>query len=370
MKYIGWIDDLRGLGIVLIVAGHVVATLGNMTGGAGQAAMFKVFDAIYSFHVPFFFVLAGLTFSGRKGFVELVKGKFFRLMLPYYLWGGICALVYGIVGQSVSSTISSVSTTSSFANKTLHGAWWIPILSILHGGGWPDGNGLSFNGVLWFLPVLFFCELLYHVLVRICPRPTLRFAIASLALVFLGRYTYYRDVPYHILWCVRFMPYIAFGHWLQDILNLNGKAESDEKESFRMSVVVLLVAMSVLCIIPKTSYQYWAGRQVKALTIIIALVAVARLGYMRLFRIVSATTMGIMIFHKFPLVAAQVLIGKAGVLKVSCNDSMFVVYLSFIAAVIIFVLVAVCHYSTRLVIRVIPWSFGMQHQKVSLKQQN
>lgn len=359
MKRIGWIDDLKGLGIVLIVAGHVVATLGNMSNGAGHAAMRRVFDDIYAFHVPLFFFIAGLTFSRQKSFPEFVKAKLFRLMVPYFFWGGLCAIVYGIVGSAVSASISSLSTTSSFASKTLHGSWWTPVVSLIHGGGWPNGNGLSYNGVLWFLPVLFLSELLYFVFRRICPLAIWRIAITSVCLVYLGRYSYYHDMPYHIHWCVRFMPFIALGDWLRGVLNLDvnvrvvGKAET-------AIVAILFATLSVFTVLPDLSHAYWARWQLRAGVLIITVLAIAKIGLLGTFRNVAATSIGIMLFHKFPLVASQILIGKMDVLKLAAGDTTGILLLFVVAVILLLALVVVCHFASILVIRFIPWSLGVR----------
>ena len=75
-KRVAWIDDLKGLGIVLIVAGHCFATLMNMTDGLSQRLMRSFFDFVYLFHVPLFFMLSGLTFSGKQeNFICFFKKK-------------------------------------------------------------------------------------------------------------------------------------------------------------------------------------------------------------------------------------------------------------------------------------------------------
>ena len=85
MKRIEWLDDIKGVAIALVVAGHVAATMRNITTGCVQSTMQVAFDFIYSFHIPLFFVLAGLTFSADKKFVEFFRRKFFRLMVLYYI---------------------------------------------------------------------------------------------------------------------------------------------------------------------------------------------------------------------------------------------------------------------------------------------
>ena len=108
MKRIEWIDDLKGLGIFLIVLGHVVATVRIMSSGMVANALGMVFDYIYSFHVPFFFLLAGLTFSTRKSFLAVARDKFQRLLIPYFIWGMFSALLFVLMGSPMTVLASTI----------------------------------------------------------------------------------------------------------------------------------------------------------------------------------------------------------------------------------------------------------------------
>ncbi len=70
---IEWIDLAKGIGILLVIAGHT----------APFGSTFRNF--IFSFHMPLFFLLSGYTskrLSDRAGLVPRVKKSFFRLILP------------------------------------------------------------------------------------------------------------------------------------------------------------------------------------------------------------------------------------------------------------------------------------------------
>jgi fucose 4-O-acetylase-like acetyltransferase len=58
-----WVDYAKGLGILLVVYGHVSRGVFN-AGIKVDAELFKLVDSvIYSFHMPLFFFLSGLFFT-------------------------------------------------------------------------------------------------------------------------------------------------------------------------------------------------------------------------------------------------------------------------------------------------------------------
>ena len=72
-KRIEWIDIYRGLGILLMVAGHV---------GFGS-----VFDkVIHGFHMPMWFFISGYLFQpGKRSLTGTIKHRAKKLMVPYYI---------------------------------------------------------------------------------------------------------------------------------------------------------------------------------------------------------------------------------------------------------------------------------------------
>ena len=95
-----WVDYARGLGILLVVYGHVSRGVFN-AGIAMNAQCFTLIDSvIYSFHMPLFFFLSGLYFLpslDKRGPRALLADKLDSLAYPYILWsllqGGIEVLL-------------------------------------------------------------------------------------------------------------------------------------------------------------------------------------------------------------------------------------------------------------------------------------
>ena len=89
-----WIDQTRGLGIILVVFGHLWRGLYEAD-LLPQGRLFEVVDRlIYSFHMPLFFVLAGLFFERsllRMPVASFVRSRAVRLLYPFLLWTYIFA---------------------------------------------------------------------------------------------------------------------------------------------------------------------------------------------------------------------------------------------------------------------------------------
>jgi acyltransferase len=129
------IDVAKGVGIMLVVFGHTCQN-------------YLVTSYVYSFHMPFFFFLAGLNFNFTK-YKEhpayFLRKRILRLMLPYYLAAFCSYYLYTFLSPTLSlPTISAK----------------IALQGIFHG----NGSGLPFNLVLWFLPALFCCEIIFLIL--------------------------------------------------------------------------------------------------------------------------------------------------------------------------------------------------------------
>ena len=71
---IEWIDTLRGLAMFFVVWGHLF-----------PSNKWILRKYIYSFHMPLFFFISGLTYkeNANMSFKELIKKLFKRLIIPY-----------------------------------------------------------------------------------------------------------------------------------------------------------------------------------------------------------------------------------------------------------------------------------------------
>ena len=132
-----WIDNLRALALLLVVFGHTNNT---------EADIEIVGKYIYSFHMPLFFFISGLTFYPEryKGPKEFITRKIFTLIVPYFFFS---FLGFGLLMTTNYHDFS----LASFSNALFRIAF-------------ADTDLLNFgyDGPLWFLPCLFLVEMEFY----------------------------------------------------------------------------------------------------------------------------------------------------------------------------------------------------------------
>lgn len=79
---VAYLDELKGLSIILVVLGHIVNYNGDNR---------DVYNVIYSFHMPLFVFISGCTgvISFRRGQnsgIVYLKRRFVNIMIPYFCW--------------------------------------------------------------------------------------------------------------------------------------------------------------------------------------------------------------------------------------------------------------------------------------------
>lgn len=79
---IGWIDIAKGVGIILVVFGHVLVGMRAAGLGSENPWMINSQNIVYSFHMPLFFFLAGLNVDRslqNRGTTGLVIGRVLKI---------------------------------------------------------------------------------------------------------------------------------------------------------------------------------------------------------------------------------------------------------------------------------------------------
>lgn len=90
-----WIDGAKGIAILLVVLAHVWRGLRDAGMLDWNAAYATADFTIYAFHMPAFFLLAGLTtpHSLRKGAPGFLRSKVATVAYPYFVW----SLIQGVI---------------------------------------------------------------------------------------------------------------------------------------------------------------------------------------------------------------------------------------------------------------------------------
>lgn len=111
-----WVDYAKGIGITLVVYGHVARGLVNARLPVATEPLRTIDNVIYTFHMPLFFFLAGLFLVSsleRRGWRGLLATKLETLVYPYLLWsllqGGLeVALSHFTNGNATLAEVGSL----------------------------------------------------------------------------------------------------------------------------------------------------------------------------------------------------------------------------------------------------------------------
>lgn len=161
-----WIDNAKGIGIILVVLGHT------------YGIPWQLHHIIYSFHMPLFFLLSGYTFScsktiqllKKKGTLACIRSLAQAYLVPYFVLAGLnlCGnLLYELYCGSFS-LIQQLRYIAGiqycYASMT-----WMPMCS-----------------PIWFLPSIFLTKAIYTALFLRLSRKQQHIAAVVFALLAYG----------------------------------------------------------------------------------------------------------------------------------------------------------------------------------------
>ena len=101
-NHLSWVDLAKGIGVVLVVLGHLIYH---------HMALTPIAKAIYSFHMPMFFIMSGYVMKKDElSLFRYINRKLFRLIVPTILLSAVLQTVYiGIHGlDNLGSFISGL----------------------------------------------------------------------------------------------------------------------------------------------------------------------------------------------------------------------------------------------------------------------
>ena len=140
------IDIIKGIGIILVVFGHVINSNVNING-------MNINNILYIFHMPLFFLVSGYLTKYEKDctFKEYLKKKSKAILIPYFIFSILCFIYWFIIERRIRHQMD-VSVIKVLLN--------IPL-------GFINDKYLLPNIVLWFLPCLFISEILFYMIRKI-----------------------------------------------------------------------------------------------------------------------------------------------------------------------------------------------------------
>ncbi len=207
------IDILRGLGIIIMVMGHV-----------GFSGIFDVW--IHTYHMPLFFVISGFFFRKREEFStkELVLKKAKSLLIPYLFFGIFHYILWLFVFIEPEYNV------------------WEPILRLFSF----NTEHLPIAGALWFFTALFFCEIFYNLIVYSVKNEnitTIIILLLSLVMSLITTLTNFR-LPLTTDIAISCLVYYHTGRYLRvfiDKLSIREKCKTHYIQTFLISVGLMAI---------------------------------------------------------------------------------------------------------------------------------
>ena len=144
-----WIDNLKVIGILAVILGHIASPLGHF---------------IYSWHMPLFFFLAGLFIKYDLTLKEFFYKDFTRLIIPYFIFAILATILETVKRVALNRP------NLDYLNEFVAIFVWMDYPSLIN----------TYGFVLWFLPSLFFARLLLFVINKKIESILIQFGIISL----------------------------------------------------------------------------------------------------------------------------------------------------------------------------------------------
>jgi fucose 4-O-acetylase-like acetyltransferase len=288
-KRIHWIDICKAIAIFAIVLGHV------LRGGAVQ-------QYVLSFHVPLFFMLSGVVFSsGGRGFRSFAARKARAVLLPYFIWGFISCVIYALLGSFAAKSLG--------VNVTQSDSFFMTLLSFVYGN--ESVFTMVANLPLWFLPCLFAVYMIMYPAAELNGRRL--YAVTLLCFAAGGinaNLTHIYRLPFNIENAVFMSGFFALGMCIRRSPLFS---DSDRFSAAHTAAGIALIGAGAVFSqlnghiayswsVYGTYHLYMAG----ALCGCLGWVLISRqLPKLRAVEAVGASTLAILVMHKFPILVFQ-----------------------------------------------------------------
>lgn len=368
---IGWIDAWKAILIVLVVAGHVFGMISHYVPECEKSFYDFIFKLIYSFHMPAFFMLAGLmtsegsqSVSTTSRFCKLFK----RLLVPYFFFGLLGAIVYAAVMPCLGTVFTGV---TGHYNQFGGGEWWHPWVSLMYGATFPGTDGFRCNSVLWFLPCMFSVKLINaSVLCKVgtVPRAVYLSVLMILFMVVFGwacQFVAIPPLPYGFSKVLWYSPFFLSGYLLRPIL-VTGFAKGLFNVLIGRRIAVLFMLMifvAVVWVLPENTIH--ARLDIRWYIVEVALGVLGSLSSMvvameisqkfpRACFQLSVNSIGIMFLHKYIVLSMIMGVPLARRLLSECLGSVS----ALVSLFVIVVSTATAWAISACVKRFAPWTIG------------
>lgn len=201
-------DVAKGIVMLLVILGHMPQTPAQLT------------QAIYTFHMPFFFV-ANAYFIKHYDMKVHVQKSMKSLLVPYVIVCVIEAFCYAIRGNTdVYYTYDILHINGEVLSGVDMSFWnifWDKIADMFVGISFTSTRFKAFESVwiVWFLAVLFVAKILYAGIMKLCRRDWTALSLVTiLSIIGMRIGQNYAFLPWSFDVAMACLPFMWFGEWL------------------------------------------------------------------------------------------------------------------------------------------------------------
>lgn len=208
-------DLMKGVAILCVIAAHCIDSLKH---------------TIYSFHMPLFFIIAGIFFTRREP-LSSMKRDFQRLILPFLAGMGVI-FIWDLI---VAFTHADVSIGSSFTKCF----WALVFPAKMHSKDsiiW--GEIVALTTAMWFFVALFWCKTIYNLMARhLKPIPIIALCVfLSITAIYVSNNII--DLPFALAQAFGALIFFALGVLLKE-----------KKEQYSHIILPILIILMIAWLI-------------------------------------------------------------------------------------------------------------------------
>ena len=307
-----WLDVLKGIGIVLVTIGHIYS---NRT----------VFNWLYSFHMPLFFLAAGWVYKEKPVLTD-IKRRIQTIVVPYFSFGLLVLIYWQVIERRFRDSDMS----------------FMDSLFGLFSGCY---DNLDFDVHLWFLPCFFATVVLFNILANLGGKKIAYIVAALMSLIYVALLM--PELPWGINRVFKYIGFYAVGVFL------TGRETKIVDRKIRTGVVavVLLILNFFLSYHNLATGIMWL---VTALIGVLALILISQLiNQNRVLQYLGRISLVILCIHG-PVYRIVVKI-----VSIPLHMGTDAVRENFLLAMIVVaVTMLICSVAYEIVVRIAPWMVG------------
>lgn len=191
-----FIDFLKGVGIFLVILGHHENWI---TGW------------IYSFHMPLFFMLAGVFHKNEDKYFDFFKKKVKSLLVPYLFFAIILFLFWLIIGRKFGA--------SAFNNTSIRECF----IGIFYGVEVKGISSLEERGPIWFLLCLFLISNIFYFLSKLNLKKVIFIEICFIIISAISRKYLSIPLPWNLQRALTDISFYTIGYYTKEFIKNKDK---------------------------------------------------------------------------------------------------------------------------------------------------